>query len=156
MITKKIIIGLLVLCLTVFLFLDWPRQVNLNLEGIEYTQLNKSTAENISIKINGQINNQFLGVRGFIGQIYCEAIDLNGEYFNLLFDDSNKSYLSIRKKSGEVINYGEIFANKNMNEIVIVRGDDILVFPSKNQKIAEKISNKYFLIEYNNHFNITN
>ncbi len=152
MIMKRIIIGLIVLCLIVFLFLVWPRQVNFNMKGIEYTQLNKSTAENITIKINGQINNRFFGVRKFTGRIYCEALDLDGEYFNLLFDDSNKSYLSIIKESGETVNYGEIFSNKNMNELVIVSGDDILVFPSKNREIAEKISNKYFLIEYDNHF----
>ncbi|MEL7654466.1 MAG: hypothetical protein AAGU75_01010 [Bacillota bacterium] len=154
--TRKIIIGLFVLCLIVFLFLVWPRQVNLVLKGIEYIQLNTSVADSISIKIDGQINNKFLGKREFNGRIYCDAINLNGEYFNLIFDDSNKAYLSITQKSGEAINYGEIFANKNMDELVIVKGDDILVFPSKNREVAEKIANKYFSIEYNNHFNNTN
>lgn len=43
-----------------------------------------------------------------------------------------------------------------MDELVIVKGDDILVFPSKNREVAEKIATKYFSIEYNNHFNNTN
>lgn len=149
-------IVLLALCLFVFLFLIWLRQVNLDLKGTEYIQLDESASDNVSIKIDGQINNKFFGAREFNGRIYCDAIDLNGEYFNLRFDDSNKSYLSTTKESGNVVNYGEIFTNKNMDELVIDKGDDILVFPSKNRKAAEEIANKYFSTEYNNHFNSTN
>lgn len=149
---KKITISTLILCLIVFLFLIWPRQINLNLTGIEYTQNNKSEVNNVSIKIDGQINNKFWGVREFKGRITCMAIDLNGEYFNLLFEDSNKSYLSITNNRGETVNYGEIFANVNMDELVIVKGDNIFVFPANNLEVAEKIANKYFLFEYNNHF----
>lgn len=65
---------------------------------MQYIQLNKSVADSISIKIDGQINNNFWGKREFNGRIYCDAINLNGEYFNLIFDDSNKAYLSITKK----------------------------------------------------------
>jgi hypothetical protein len=48
-------------------------------------------------------------VREFHGRIYCDAIGLNGEYFNLLFDETNKSYLSIMKENGDISDYGEIF-----------------------------------------------
>lgn len=149
----KMSIGILTLCLFIFLFFVWPRHVNFDLKGIEFTQENKTSAENVSIKINGQINNKYFGVREFTGRIYCEAIDLNGEYFKLLFDKTNKSYLSIRKENGETFEYGEIFGNETMDQLVIVKGDSILVFPAKNRDIAEKTATKYFIDEYNYHFN---
>lgn len=79
-------------------------------------------------------------------------LSMNGEYFKLLFEDSNKSYLSITNNRGETVNYGEIFANVNMDELIIVKGDNAFVFPANNLEVAEKIANKYFSIEYNNHF----
>jgi len=147
----KIGISLLILGLIIFLFLIWPRQVNLDLKGIEFTQDDKINAENISIKINGHINNQYFGVREFTGRIYCEAINLNGEFFNLLFDKTNKSYLSITKENGESFEYGEIFGNETMDELVIVNGGNILVFPAKNRDVAEETATKYFIDEYNYH-----
>ncbi len=149
----KIGISTLILGLIVFLFLVWPRQVNLDLKGIEFTQDDKTNAESVSIIINGHINNRYFGVRKFTGRIYCEAIDLNGEVFNLLFDKTNKSYLSIRKENGESFDYGEIFGNETMDELVLVRGDNILVFPAKNRDAAEKTAIEYFKLEYNYHFN---
>ena len=68
------------------------------------------------------------------------------------FDESNKSYLSIIKEKGKTADYGEIFANKNMDEIVITQGNFIFVFPSENRKNAEALADKYFLEEYKNHF----
>ena len=149
----KIGISILILGLIVFLFLVWPRQVNYDLSGIEFTQDDKANTENVSIKINGQINNKYFGVRKFTGSVYCEAINLNGEHFYLLFDKTNKSYLFIRKENGESFDYGEIFSNKTMDELVIVKGDNILVFPAKNREVAEKTATKYFEDEYNYHFN---
>lgn len=149
----KIGIIILILGLIVFLFLVWPRQVNLDLNGIEFTQDDKANTENVSIKINGHINNKYFGVRKFTGSIYCEAIELEGESLNLLFDKTNKSYLSIRKENGELFDYGEIFCNETMDELVIVKGDNILVFPAKNRDVAEKTATKYFMNEYNYYFN---
>lgn len=145
-----------ILSFTVISYLIWPRQVNLGFNGIKYTQLDKSIVDNVTLKIEGQINNRYIGVRKFNGSIYCDEIELNGEHVSLVFDDSNKSYLSIANKSGDAANYGEIFTNKDMSELVIVQGDEILVFPSKNRVNAEKIANKYFSIEYKNHFNNIN
>lgn len=93
---------------------------------IAYSQTDPAYTEDISIKIDGQINNLYLGTRGFTGQIYCTAVGLDGEYFNILFDDTNKSYLSILQRSGKAVNYGEIFADKKIREA------------------AEKTANKYF------------
>jgi hypothetical protein len=149
----SISILILILCLFIFLFLVWPRYINLELKGIEFTQDNKTNAENISIKISGQINNKYFGIREFTGQIYCEAVNLKGEYFNLLFDKTNKSYLSITKENGESFDYGEIFGNETMDELVIVKGDNIFVFPAMNRDAAEKTAAKYFKNEYNYHFN---
>ena len=140
----KLIIGVLFLCLIVFLFLLWPRQVNYDSEGIKYNQSDNSFTDNVSIKIDGQINKKYFGVREFQGRIYCDAIGLNGEYFNLLFDENNKSYLSIMKENGDTTEYGEIFSNKTMDELVVVKGDNILVFPAKNRDIAEATATKFF------------
>ena len=149
---KKIVISVLILCFAGYLFIAWPRQVNVELEGIEYTQLDESTSNKISIRIEGYVNNKYIGTRQFNGKIYCEAMDLNGASFNLLFDESNKSYLSIIKEKGKTADYGEIFANKDMNEIVIFQGDSFYVFPSESRKDAEALADKYFLVEYTNHF----
>jgi|GEM_PF-3391855 len=149
----KLIIGVLFLCLIVFLFLLWPRQVNYNLEGIKYKQSDNSFADNVSIRIDGQINKKYFGVREFQGRIYCDAIGLNGKYFNLLFDETNKSYLSVMKENGDTTEYGEIFSNKTMDELVVVKGDNILVFPAKTRDIAEATATKFFKAEYKYHFN---
>jgi hypothetical protein len=148
----KTIVALLVFGLVAYLFLAWPRHVNFDLKGIQYTQTDKSIGDNVSVQIDGQIHNKFFGVYKFNGRIYCEAIDLNGEYFNLIFEDSNKSYLSIRNENEELISYGEIFADRNMKELVLVNGDDVLVFPSNTREEAEEIANRHFMNEYNNYF----
>jgi hypothetical protein len=149
----KLIIGVLFLCLIVFLFLLWPRQVNYDSEGIKYKQSDNSFAGNVSIKIDGQINKKYFGAREFQGRIYCDAIGLNGEYFNLLFDETNKSYLSVMKENGDTTEYGEIFSNKTMDELVVVKGDNILVFPAMTRDIAEATATKFFKAEYEYHFN---
>lgn len=151
----KIKIGaiILILGLIAFLFLFWPRHIDIEIKGIEFTQEDKTNAEIISIKINGQINNQFWGESKFIGKIYCKKINLNGEVFNLSFNKTNKSYLSVRKENGESVDYGEIFSNKTMDELVIVKGDNVLVFPAKNRDAAEEIAKRYFKNEYNYFFN---
>ena len=149
----KIGIGILILGMIILLFLVWPRRINLDLKGIEFTQDNKTKTENVSIKINGQINNKYFGDREFIGRIYCEAIDLNGESFNLLFDKTNKAYLSSTNENGDSLDYGEIFGNETMGELVIVKDDEILVFPAKNRDLAEATAMKFFKAEYEYHFN---
>jgi hypothetical protein len=140
----KIIIGILFLGLIVYLFLALPRQVSLEMKGIAFSQTDPAYTEDVSIKIDGQINNLYFGARGFTGQIYCKAIGLDGEYFNLLFDDTNKSYLSVPQKTGKPIEYGEIFADEKMDELVIVKGDNIFVFPSENREAAKKTADEYF------------
>lgn len=52
----------------------------------------------------------------------------------------------------ELISYGEIFADRNMKELVLVNGDDVLVFPSNTREEAEEIANRHFMNEYNNYF----
>lgn len=145
-------IRILILCLIVYLFLAWPRPVNLALEGTAYSQSDPEYAENISIKIKGQINNRYFGTRGFTGEINCEAIGLDGEYLNLEFDETDKSYLSVREKNGEMSEYGEIFADRKMDKLVITKENKIYVFPSANRKDAKKIAEEYFSEEYRYHF----
>lgn len=148
----KVILCILIFCLAVYLFLAWPRPVNLDLKGTAYSQSDPAYTENVSIKINGQINNQYFGARGFTGQIYCEAIGLNGEYLKLAFDETNKSYLSVVQKNKGVVDYGEIFASNKMDTLVIVQGEEICVFPSANRKDAKKVAEKYFSEEQRYHF----
>ena len=143
----KITIGILSLGLIVYLFLALPRQVSLEMKGIAFSQDDPAYTTVVSIKIDGQINNRYFGARGFTGKIYCEAIGLDGEYFNILFDDTNKSYLSVPQKPGKTAEYGEIFAGKKMDELVIVKGDIIFVFPSANRESAEKTADEYFAKE---------
>jgi len=158
---KIYIIGIIIIAATllVYSYITWPRHIQIELKGIEYSQEDKNYSKKILIQIDGTMKKKLNGNRTFIGNFTLDnsTLAFADEKFILSFDVTNSASLSV--SYGEGLNdYGDMFANEDMSEIVIFtstnKSEDghILAVPAEDRETAENLALKYTNKEYEFYF----
>jgi len=151
--------------IAIYVYITWPHRIVKELNGIEYSQEDKALCEPVSVKIHGTMKQALTGGRVFTGTIELRKTDLAlpDQKLTLSFDKVDWSSLTFRDLEGEFYDYGEMFADEEMNKIVIVEPDpgnstdaaatcSILAFPAEDRAEAEKLTLAYFKNEKNYYF----
>lgn len=161
---KLNIAGVLV-CLviaSIYLSITWPKPVQFEMKGIEYSQAEKDFCKTVKIKVEGTTKREMTVGRVFTGTIAVEGSDVSlpTDQMMLSFGKTDWTELTFRNLDGQFFDYGELFADPDMKSIVIVEpyggkpgdgrpegepGDNkILVFPARDRADAEKTAKAYF------------
>lgn len=162
---KVNIIGIVVFIVvfSAYAYITWPHKIQTEIKGIEYSRTDAEHVERITIRIHGTMKKEMTGGRIFTGTIELESASLllPKQKLTLPFDDADWSNLSFRDLNGKLFYYGDLFADEDMSEVVIVAPDDkkseagsgmILVFPAEDRTDAEELTLQYFEKERNAHF----
>ena len=152
-----------------YVYLTWPHKIQQEMNGIEYSQEDKTLCQPVSVKIDGTMKQDLTGNRIFTGTIELLKTDLllPDQKLTLSFDKVDWSNLSFRDLEGKYFDYGEMFADEEMSKVVIVEPDtgqtagtskagSILAFPAEDRAEAETVTRSYFQQEKIYHFGIEN
>lgn len=111
-----IIAAILSLCI----YYSWPRNININYDGVKYQAGNQNTCENVKINVEGKLRKKlFSGEAEFNGKIIADGINLDYSNYPLTFTNKGLGVLD-SIKSGNFITYGSIIISNTFDNMTIM------------------------------------
>lgn len=144
-----VIIAVLSLCI----YYSWPRNININYDGVKYQAANQNTYENVKVNVEGKLRKKlFSGEADFNGKIIVDGITLDYSNYPLTFTNKGTGVLD-SIKSGNIITYGSIIISNSFDNFTIMIYENgewsskdgwLISAPCRNRKEAEATSNLLF------------
>lgn len=154
---KKIILFLMfsavIAVLSFCIYYSWPRNININYDGVKYKAGNSDAYENVKVKIEGKLRKKlFSGKAEFNGGIIMDGITLDYSNYPLTFTNKGVGILD-SIESGNMITYGSIIINDYFDSMTIMIDENggwsskdgwVISAPCSSRKEAEATSNLLF------------
>lgn len=147
-----VIIAVLSLCI----YYSWPRNININYDGVKYQAGNQNTYENVKVNVEGKLRKKlFSGEAEFNGKIIMDGTTLDySKYPNypLTFNSKGAGTLNYIK-SGKTIAYGSIVISDSFKDMAVMIYENdgwssqdgwVIFAPCSNREEAAAASNILF------------